>query len=68
MQPDILFHLLLFFKFSLRSEYISVSKTIIYNNLGGGTVIRTWDQEVCSLCDFRFEPCGCSYDGHWRLT
>jgi hypothetical protein len=27
-----------------------------------------WDQEVCSLCDLRFKPCGCSYDGHWRLT
>jgi hypothetical protein len=24
-------------------------------------------QEVCSLCGLRFEPCGCSYDGHWRL-
>jgi hypothetical protein len=31
-------------------------------------VVRTWDQEVCSLCGLRFEPCGCSYDGHWRLT
>jgi len=36
--------------------------------LGGGPVVRVWDQEVCSLCGFRFEPCGCSYDGHWRLT
>jgi len=31
-------------------------------------VVRAWDQEVCSLCGLRFEPCGCSYDGHWRLT
>jgi hypothetical protein len=38
------------------------------NHLGGGPVVKTWDQEVCSLCGFRFEHCGCSYDGHWRLT
>jgi len=38
------------------------------NHLGGGPVVRAWDQEVCSLCGLRFEPCGCSYDGHWRLT
>jgi hypothetical protein len=38
------------------------------NHLGGGLVVRVWDQDVCSLCDLRFEPCGCSYDGHWRLT
>jgi hypothetical protein len=38
------------------------------NHLGGGQVVRAWDQEVCSLCGLRFEPCGCSYDGHWRLT
>ena len=36
--------------------------------LGGGLVVKVWDQEVCSLCGLRFEPCGCSYDGHWRLT
>ena len=41
---------------------------IRFNHLGGGTVVIAWDQEVCSLCDLRFEPCGCSYDGHWRLT
>jgi hypothetical protein len=34
------------------------------NHLGGGPVVRAWDQEVCSLCGLRFEPCGCSYDGH----
>jgi hypothetical protein len=38
------------------------------NHLDGGPVVRAWDQEVCSLCGLRFEPCGCSYDGHWRLT
>jgi hypothetical protein len=38
------------------------------NHLGGGPVVRSWDQEVCSLCGLRFKPCGCSYDGHWRLT
>jgi hypothetical protein len=38
------------------------------NHLGGDPMIRVWDQEICSLCDLRFGPCGCSYDGHWRLT
>ena len=33
-------------------------------HLGGGPVVRARDQEVCSLCGLRFEPCGCSYDGH----
>ena len=33
-----------------------------------GLVVRAWDQEVYSLCGLRFKPCGCSYDGHWRLT
>ena len=37
-------------------------------NLGGGPMIKVWDQEVCSYCDLKFEPCGYSYDGHWRLT
>ena len=37
------------------------------NHLGGSPVVKAWDQEVCSLCGLRFEPCGCSYDGHWRL-
>ena len=31
-------------------------------------MVRAWDQEVYSLCGLRFEPCGCSYDDHWRLT
>ena len=43
-------------------------KMVITNNLGGDPVIKVWDQEVCFLCGLRFEPCGCSYDGHWRLT
>jgi len=38
------------------------------NHLDGDSVVRVWDKEVCSLCGLRFEPCGCSYDGHWRLT
>ena len=46
-----------------------MSKYLVNNNhLGGDPVVRAWDQEVCSLCGLRFEPCGCSYDGHWRLT
>jgi hypothetical protein len=44
---------------------MNVIKVIV---LGGGPVVRAWDQEVCSLCGLRFEPYGCSYDGHWRLT
>ena len=38
------------------------------NHLGGGSIIRVWDQEICSLCGLRFEPCSYSYNGHWRLT
>jgi hypothetical protein len=38
------------------------------NRLGGGPVIIAWDQDICFLCGFRFEPCGCSYDGYRRLT
>jgi len=45
-----------------------ISDIKMSNHLGGGLVVITWDQEVCFLCDFRFEPCGYSYDGHWRLT
>jgi hypothetical protein len=41
---------------------------VFINHLGGGPVVKTWDQEVCSLCGLRFEPYSCSYDGHWRLT
>jgi len=39
-----------------------------FNHLGGDPVVKAWDQEVCSLCGLRFEPYGCSYDDHWRLT
>jgi len=45
-----------------------IAKTSFLNHLGGGLVIRAWDQEFCSLYGLRFEPCSCSYDGHWRLT
>jgi len=34
------------------------------NHLVGGPVVRAWDQDVCFFCGLRFEPCGCSYDGH----
>jgi len=47
---------------------LSKMKGGINNHLDGGPVIKVWDQEVCSLCGLRFEPRGCSYDGHWRLT
>jgi hypothetical protein len=47
---------------------LSIKKIILGNHLGGGPVVRAWDQEVCFLCGLRFEPCGYSYDGHWRLT
>jgi len=43
-------------------------KVFVLNYLGGGPVVRAWDQEVCSLCDLRFELCDCSYNGPWRLT
>jgi hypothetical protein len=42
----------------------SLSNVNKYNHLGGGQVVRVWDQEVCSFCGLKFEPCGCSYDGH----
>ena len=42
---------------------------IVFNNyLGGGPIVRIWDQVVCSLYGLRLEPCGCSYDDHWRFT
>jgi hypothetical protein len=46
----------------------AITKIISNNLLGAGLVVRVWDQEVCSFCGLRFEPCGCSYDGHWRFT
>ena len=57
-----------------RFMYLSKHMTLPNNNkgainhLGGGPVVKAWDQEVCSLCGLKFEPCGCSYDSHWRLT
>jgi hypothetical protein len=49
--------------------HVFMKPNIFYpNHLGGGPVVKVWDQEVCSLCGLRFEPCGCSYDDHWRLT
>jgi hypothetical protein len=47
---------------------INVEVKFVNNHLGGGSVVRAWDQEVCFFCGLRFEPCGCSYDGYWRLT
>jgi len=41
---------------------------ICHNSEALVLVIKAWDQEVCSLCGFRFESCGCLYDGHWRLA
>ena len=40
----------------------------IDNHLGGGPVVRAWNQEIYFLYGLRFEPCGCSYNDHWRLT
>jgi len=51
-----------------RQQLVGKLKLGASNHLGGGSVVRAWNQEVCSLCGLRFEPCGCSYDGHWRLT
>jgi hypothetical protein len=53
---------------SKRSACYIYIKKYISNHLGGGPVVKTWDQEVCSLCDLIFKPCCCSYDGHLRLT
>jgi hypothetical protein len=47
--------------------WVELKKNLV-NHLGGGPVVRVWDQEVSSLCGLRFEPCSCSYDGHRRLT
>ena len=51
-----------------KSNYRDVTKTQFINYLGADSVVRAWDQEVCSLCGLRFKSCGCSYDGHWRFT
>jgi hypothetical protein len=72
---SIYFHVLIFLGFVKRNKRVDIwesrasqSKYTKYNHLGGGSVIKVWNQEVCSLCGLRFEPCGCSYDDHWRLT
>ena len=49
------------------SNHLPVKGKFLKNHLDGSPVVRAWDKEVCSLCGLRFEPCGCSYDGHWRL-
>jgi hypothetical protein len=46
----------------------TISIFVQYNYLGGDSVIKAWDQEICSFCGFRFEPYGCSYDDYWKLT
>jgi len=43
-------------------------KMLQMNHLGGGPVIKNWDQEICFFCGFRFQSCGYSYNGYWRLT
>jgi len=48
--------------------FFMLQKKISLNYLGGSPVVRVWDQDVCSLCGLRFEPCGCLNDSHWRLT
>jgi hypothetical protein len=53
---------------TLKFQQCSKRKVEVINHLGGGSVVRVWDQEVCFFCGLRFEPCGCSYDSHWRLT
>jgi hypothetical protein len=53
----------------MRREMSSDKKNMLKNiHLGGGSVVKVWNQEVCFLCDLRFESCDCSYDGHWRFT
>jgi hypothetical protein len=65
-------HILPFFSFFFLNQNIHEhltyqSKSSSSNHLSG-SVVRVWDQEVCSICDLRFKPCGCSYNDHWRLT
>ena len=67
---------LFYFQFKWNQENIHIHlceciyrlKKCKYNYLDGCSAVRAWNQEVCSLCGLRFKPCGCSYDGHWRLT
>jgi len=48
-----------------KTTCLMINKT---NHLGDDQVVRAWNQKVCSLCGLRFEPYGCLYDDHWRLT
>jgi len=48
----------------LKNKKNNKNKNKNNNHLGGGPVVKAWDQEICSLCGLRFEPCGCSYDGY----
>ena len=58
----IIHHKCIFFCYYL--VFTPLLLNIIYlHHLGGGPVVKAWDQDVCSLCGLRFEPCGCSYDG-----
>ena len=41
---------------------------IFYTSICTNKKYPSLDQEICSFCGIRFEPCGCSYDSHWRLT
>jgi len=43
-------------------------KCSVHNHLGGGSMVKAWDREVCFFYGLRFEPYDWSYDGHWRLT
>ena len=57
--------------YSMQSFWLPKTTCLIINKtnyLGDDQVVRVWDQEVCFLCGLRFEPYGCSYDRHWRLT
>ena len=53
---------------SITSAFKKKKKYKDANHLGGGPVVRAWNQEICFLCGLRFELCGCLYDGHWRFT
>jgi hypothetical protein len=62
------FYLVAILVFPSLTTPLQTKKTFLFNHLGSGPVVRAWNQEVCSHCSLRFEPCGYSYDGHWRLT
>jgi hypothetical protein len=64
----VLFGITVLIAMILRSWSMSWYSPCILLVVGGGPVVKAWDQEVCSLCGLRFEPCDCSYNDHWRLT